>query len=340
MFHFNTPDGPAWSECIEHFLEDIYRRSSSQSSLSTYRRLLTKFFSDPSRSPGDYTRQDVARYLESHSPYRGRGIEPVAVATRNLRMTALNSLYKFASAYTIDGHPLYEKANPTAGLSYGRPAQKPRALSDVELDRFWASFDRSTVKGKRDYALFWFYFLSCRRRTEIQLLLWGDIERATIVEQGRPREATVYRFYGKGRQQVEDRAEMPASAMEAIEDYLRAAGLLDTMTPTTPVFASLRPGVGRRGGAHGVPLHGVPLHGDYINLLLKAQLEKAGLDGDISIHALRHSSARARYAAGEDIRSIQRALRHSSLATTDRYLSLVSSSADPGARLLEARYGR
>ncbi len=328
---------PAWAECTRHFLEDIYRRSSSQTSRDTYRRALLKFFSDPQRSPADYTRADVARFLEARSPRAVRNKDkPPAIATQNLRLVVLKSFYAYASAYEIDGAMLYEKASPTAGFSYGKPAIKYKAFSPDELDRFWASFDRSTVKGKRDFAIFWFYFLSCRRRTELQRLIWGDIERATIIEKGVPRHAWTYKFYGKGQSQMEDRAELPDSVMEAIVDYLQASGRYESMKPTSPIFAALKPGQGRRGS-----VRDVPLNGDYINLLLKSQLEACGLDTmTISIHSFRHSSARERAAAGEDIRSIQRVLRHSSLATTDRYVSLLVSSADPGARLLEARYRR
>ena len=54
----------------------------------------------------------------------------------------------------------------------------------------------------------------------------------------------------------------------------------------------------------------------------------------------RHTAALQRYAAGEDIRSLQRLLRHSNIATTDIYVRGLVGSADPGARLLEDRFAR
>jgi hypothetical protein len=45
-----------------------------------------------------------------------------------------------------------------------------------------------------------------------------------------------------------------------------------------------------------------------------------------------------RYEAGEDVRSLQRLLRHSNIATTGIYVRGLMGTADPGARLLEERF--
>jgi len=66
---------------------------------------------------------------------------------------------------------------------------------------------------------------------------------------------------------------------------------------------------------------------------------KAGLDiKRLSLHSLRHTAAHERYAAGEDILAIQQLLGHASLDTTYRYLLFMHGVADPGVKLLEARY--
>ena len=58
----------------------------------------------------------------------------------------------------------------------------------------------------------------------------------------------------------------------------------------------------------------------------------------LSIHSWRHTAAHQRYQAGEDVRSLQRLLRHSNIATTDTYIRGLTGTADPGASLLEKRF--
>ncbi len=48
-----------------------------------------------------------------------------------------------------------------------------------------------------------------------------------------------------------------------------------------------------------------------------------------------HSSATKQ---GEDVRSLQRLLRHSNIATADFYVRGLVGTADPGASLLEERF--
>jgi integrase len=76
---------------------------------------------------------------------------------------------------------------------------------------------------------------------------------------------------------------------------------------------------------------------EQIKANFKAYLRAAGLP-ESGVHTLRHCSAKIRYEAGQGIRDVQRALRHSSLATTDRYLRELCSQADPGQAALAAQF--
>src|SRR5439155_6534365 len=82
-----------------------------------------------------------------------------------------------------------------------------------------------------------------------------------------------------------------------------------------------------------------PLTSHAIAYALKQYASLAGIDAErLSIHSWRHPSAQQRYEAGEDVRSLQRLLRHSNIATTDIYVRGLVGTADPGASLLEGRF--
>jgi integrase/recombinase XerD len=54
-------------------------------------------------------------------------------------------------------------------------------------------------------------------------------------------------------------------------------------------------------------------------LILKEAAESAGLDGDVTPHTLRHSFAKHKLGAGEDLRRVQELLGHANLSTTQVY---------------------
>ncbi|MFL5624003.1 MAG: tyrosine-type recombinase/integrase [Ktedonobacteraceae bacterium] len=326
-----------WRKCAEQFIVQIYRRSNSVESLRKYTQVLKQFFAIYPKYPDTITRADVEEFMERPSEStRNRGAT-VTNATRNLRLTVLASFYRYASTYTIaieEGtpEPLLQRPAPTIGVARGRPNRSYKAMSYEELQRFFAVIPRDTVLGHRDRALILTYYWTARRRSEILNLKWGDIEKTTFVERdGTRREGFQYRWFGKGHSTEGDVAELPGPAKAAIDAYLVASGRLATMTPESYVFAGTRNLPERRGK---------PMGSDVIAKTLKKYAYLAGLDAErLSIHSFRHSAARIRFESGEELRSVQRLLRHSSIATTDRYLSILLSPADNGVKLLEEKFG-
>lgn len=344
-------DAPPWERCLAHFLRQLYERSRSEQTVRDYRRTLITFFSTsaqggPPKHPEHYTRDDVEDFLHRLSTSsRNRGSLP-SIATINQRLAILSSFYRFAATFTIpdsDGRPrpLLQTSSPTLGLHHKQPDRTYRAFSDEELDRFFSIIPTDTVKGLRDRAIFLLYFWTARRREEIARLRWGDIEQATIVdEHGRRRQGWRYRFYGKGKRGQEDRAELPTPAKVAIDRYLVASRRMQTLHPEDPLFIAIGPEQG--GGKPGITLppdDHTPLTSRAIAHALKTYAQRAGIDASrLSIHSWRHTAAQQRYAAGEDVRSLQRLLRHSNIATTDIYVRGLMGTADPGASLLENRF--
>lgn len=139
----------------------------------------------------------------------------------------------------------------------------------------------------------------------------------------------LYHFRGKGKSRIDDRAELPEPAYQAMVAYLKAAGRLDTIAAEDAVFcAVVRYDPTRQ------------LTGSYVWDVFKSYVRAAGLDERVTIHSLRHFAAQIRHEHGASVRDIQRLLRHSSIATTEIYLQALTATGDPMAAHLEQQFGK
>src|SRR5579872_6120556 len=145
-----------WQGCAFAFLQSIYDMSGSDESLYSYHGVLVRFFAD-GLDPNEVTKTDVFRYIGQASVGRGRVGQAISPATHNRRLGVIVSFYKFASSWIVDGQPLYNKPLPTLGLAYSQPDIVYKALSESELEQFFAAIPDSPV-GWRDRALFLCYF--------------------------------------------------------------------------------------------------------------------------------------------------------------------------------------
>jgi site-specific recombinase XerD len=316
-----------WQSCIDAFLSHIEDMSGSTHSCLRYDYVLRSFFH--AHNPDEMTRSDVQAFLDAPSTSPRNHGANVSPATKNNRLMVLNSFYKFASTFEIGEETLLETKPPTFGISYLKVGISPHALTADELERFFAAIPKSTIQGLRDRAVFLLFFWTGRRRSEIARLLWKDIEQAVIVEpNGRRRPCVIYHYISIAHSRETNMAGLPMPASNAFLSYLQRAGRFSTMQPDTPLFVSVR-----QSQRH------CALTGDRMNVLFKIYCTRAGLSPRYSLHSLRHCAARERYMAGSSIQDIQVFLGHASLATTDIYLKRLTGTSDPGAALLEHRFG-
>lgn len=332
-----SPHLKQWQACYDEWLLSIYERSGSEESIRAYRCETQRFFKSPKRAPDTYTREEVLVHLRALVRHGGELVPP-SPCTYNRRLTTLVSFYEFASQYMVPFHtstrPLQHAPAPTRGIKPIRIGKKPKGLTKEELIALFAAIPRETIKEKRDYALFSFYFWTARRRNEILRLTWGDISEAVLIEDGKPRAGYIYRFSTKGHSRDIYTAELRPEAYEALLDYLKASGRYEHMTPESPLFVSTWPNAK------------TPLYWSGVNAILQKYAERAGLQvgRKISVHWLRHTRAQLEFEElGESdhaLREIQELLKHESILTTMLYLEKTKKRASTGAAKLSRRLGK
>jgi len=213
-----------------------------------------------------------------------------------------------------------------------------KALSHDELRSFFAAIDEHAFEpatAARNRALFTTALLTALRRSELLNITFAAITPATFTEHGQIRQGFVLKYFGKGKSRQQSTRELPPAAMAAIAAYVDISGRKPT--PQEFVFQSVRPGTGIRDGSEADQNR--PLSGGYCNHICKdiAKIANIAHWQDVSMHSFRHSSAHERLAAGQSIQEISKALGHSDISVTARYLQFLSGEEDSGALALEAR---
>ena len=236
----------------------------------------------------------------------------VKAATYNQRLAVVSSFYVFANrAELLIGVNPIERIDRRKVQEYGSAT----ALNTSDVKKRLAAIDRSTVEGKRDYALLSVALSTGRRVAELAALRRGDM----TLNDGR---LTLEFKHAKGGKVMIDR--LSASVSKAVNEYLAAACGIDFMTRPTdaPVWIS----ISHRN-------NGQPISGQTIADICQRRLSTS------KVHALRHTFAHSMEQAGARISDIQARLGHESLATTGRYLASLSRADNPYADDLAEMFG-
>lgn len=267
----------------------------SQNTRRGYLRAVRAFFAFVGRPAEEITAPDVAHWKAA---LQSQGL---ATGTVKLRLTALSSFL----AYLVERNSMGESPslvhNPAAGVGRRDLRMSPfglaRKIASAEFQSILKQIDAQTARGARDRALFLFYVLCARRRTEVLALRGGDIRVDN--------QKVVYRVRLKGG--AEKWKELPAPVWRAYRVYLDLAGR--QLEDDTPLFVASR---GRRR---------TPLTAQAALNALRYYAERAGLDPRaLTLHSLRHLGAELFYEASKDVRQTQMFLDHAYLNTTQIYL--------------------
>jgi site-specific recombinase XerD len=244
------------------------------------------------------------------------------------KLAILSAFFRYLQKPGLDGSPPLITYNPVDSLhdkikveKYGRS----KKISHDILKKVLKQINLKTVKGLRDYALVYGYFITGRRNSEWVSLKWGQLNFAS--------SPFTYTFVGKGGKHVTD--EFPAPLLNILLTYLKfrwGADFHQKIHSDTYLFTAI-PG---RGGARQIVDPNHPLTERSMLRVIKCYAKKAGIDTTkITVHSLRHLHAESYLAAGASVEEVRARLCHESLATTQQYVSTMNSEKNRLANKLD-----
>jgi integrase/recombinase XerD len=276
----------------EEFLSWLtVERGRAELTVGAYRRDLAAYESTLAAN-GTTVLQATLGDIEDHlAALRGTGHSPASIARAQ---SVLRGLHHF----------LVEErralADPTAELDGTKlPTRLPKALSEEEIERLFATVQSGDPRARRDRALLELLYGTGARISEAVGLDLADLAGGE----------GLIRLFGKGSK--ERIVPVGSKCQEAFEWWLSdlGRGALEPVRwrrrdDSEAVFLNLRGGRLSRQGAFAV---------------VAGRARDAGITRPVSPHALRHSCATHMLAHGADIRVVQELLGHVSIGTTQLY---------------------
>ena len=232
-------------------------------------------------------REDIQNFKHSLSDC---GCKPATVAAY------LSALRRFFDWTESEG--LYP--NITRGIKAPKldKGHKRDFLPAQGLQAMMKSVDRSTLEGKRNYAILAVMATGGLRTVEV---VRADVADVSTVG-GEP----VLFVQGKGRSDKKEFVKLTPHVLAAIREYLDARG---QVKGNAPLFASCSHR--NKGGR---------LTTRTISGIAKASMVKAGYSsGRLTAHSLRHSAVTLALMSGQSLAEVQYFARHSSINTTMIY---------------------
>lgn len=225
-----------------------------------------------------------------------------ATTTRR-KMSSLRSFFRFMMRED------YVATNPFVGLVMPkRPRNLPRILSVAEVGRLLEA-PLADGGGEKAESGVWPEYARWRDAAMLEVLYSGGLRVAELTGLGDAQIdflSGLARVRGKGKK--ERLCPLGGPACRALQKSLELRDLL---------WAGW--GKGGRPPAVFLNKHGGRLTPRSVERHMKRYLMAAGLDPNLSPHALRHSFATHLLDAGADLRSVQELLGHASLSTTQIY---------------------
>ncbi|MDP9476070.1 MAG: tyrosine-type recombinase/integrase [Actinomycetota bacterium] len=291
-------------------LVELWLKDFAPKTRAAYAHELMRFFDVTGSKPlGLTTLADLQDFADSIA-------EMLAPRTQRKTLAAVKSLFTFANR---TGYIPYN-----VGAALRLPPVKDdlaeRELTEAEVHKLInAPFlpDPKRKDGKpgpfarRDHAILLTLYAGGLRREDVCVLKWRDVKDRDDVAPG----AGQITVYGKGSKT--GTVLLPPSVYAEVLALRRSGGgkgdgqeEKEPAGPDEPVFPSRKKNT--PSGGH--------LDVSMINRIVTKAAERAKIKGNVSPHWLRHSHATHAERRGAKLSLVQKTLRHSSLATTGRYL--------------------
>jgi integrase/recombinase XerC/integrase/recombinase XerD len=274
------------SKLIESFIQSL---DVNPASIRTYREGLKNFANWRNGKPPDaaVTQSEIKLYKEWLRQCRAAN----TVATY---LVALRRFFQYCVA---------ERIYPENPVEHVKGIRRPQGhlrhdISREGLRALFSSVNRTTLMGKRDFAIMNLMARNGLRVIEVVRANAGDLENR--------RGRQILRIWGKGRDERDEFVVLTEPTVQALEDWL---AMRNGVTPSDPLFVGVRArNKGRR------------LTTRQVNRIVNRYLMKTGLkNGKISPHSLRHSFVTLAIQSGASIIEAQIAARHRSIETTRVY---------------------
>lgn len=271
------------------YLEDLGSRKSAITMTSCLNRVATMYGFE------SFLECDWSALRRPHiqSILKKLKSEGLAPSTINVYLACLKGVAKEAWSSDLMPQSAYLKISSMTAIRYER-LPVGRSLSYRECKRLLATCDDGTVVGKRDKAI-------------LAMMMGCGLRRAEVVElnlQNWDSRTLSIRLIGKGNK--ERKVFLPTDLESIVKDWISVRGETEG-----PMFPRLKPGTTDLFDRK----HMNPCS---IYRLLQGRSFKASLRG-LTPHDLRRTFATRMLENGCDLFLLQRAMGHSTVATTARY---------------------
>ena len=296
-------------DCVQGYLESLRaQRRLSPNTVRAYGCDLEAFEAWLERSGFDafaLTHAQLRSYLAelSRAGYSSRTI------ARHL--SALKGLYRWMEEHGVD-------AGDAAAVVSSPKAAKglPKTLEDADVLKLFSTCDTTDEKGLRDLAFIEFMYATGARISEVSSLDVGDVDFSQ----------STARLMGKGSK--ERLVVLYPQALDTLARYLREA---------RPALLAKRKAGAATEDAVFISARGNRMSADSLRKAFEKHVALAGLDQDVTPHAIRHTFATELLGGGADLRSVQELLGHASLSTTQIYTHVSIDRLKEAARSAHPR---
>lgn len=277
-----------FSDLIQRF---IASQDVSSSSRQTYKRSLVQFFKWFSKKKiTQPSRETILAYKEALDT---QGLRP---PTRASYLVAVRKFFEW-----LEGNKLYPNiAKGIKGAKRSLKSHQKDSLTVENIKKLIRAIDRTTVQGKRDFAL-----INLLIRTGLRLI---EISRADIgdLQENQDGDAMLW-VRGKGRDGKDDFVVLTEETLIPLREYIESRR---PKSKREPLFGSLSD-----------RNYGQRITTFSFSRLIKRYLRKAGLDSKrLTAHSLRHTFGVLSITAGASLYEVQLAMRHTAPTTTELYL--------------------